>query len=522
MEISQNIRGGAFKDPAVHASFDALQQRFTKKFYDIFLDDLAEKTVVIIPSLTLDGDVLRTVKGALHYEERMLCMLLLLRMPRTRLIYVTSVPIDSSIIDYYLHLLPGITPYHALQRLTLLSCYDASERSLTEKILERPRLIKRIKETIRMNDLGHIATFNVTAHEMKLAQALDLPIFGCHPDLWYIGTKTGSREIFRNLGLALPAGFENLQNEYDIAHALATLKRRNPLLQKAVVKMNDGFSGEGNAIFSYRDYMHIDENLAENILRNLPHELVIVAPNLGYEIYLKKFSSMGGIVEEFVLGEVLESPSVQCRVNPVGEPEVMSTHDQMLGGESGQVYLGAVFPAREAYSKEIGEIGKTIADQLKRLGVIGRFAVDFISVQQPAGWKHYAIEINLRKGGTTHPFIMLQFLTGGLYKWQEGTYATADNQKRFYISSDNVQNDRYKGLTPHDLIDIAMCNHILYDGAKQTGVMFHMIGALSQFGKLGMVCIGKTVAEAQDYYDKTIAILDKECGPECPDENQLP
>jgi hypothetical protein len=40
-----------------------------------------------------------------------------------------------------------------------------------------------------------------------------------------------------------------------------------------------------------------------------------------------------------------------------------------------------------------------------------------------------------------------------------------------------------KGLTPHDLIDIAMCNQILYDGAKQTGVMFHMIGALSEFGK---------------------------------------
>jgi hypothetical protein len=107
---------------------------------------------------------------------------------------------------------------------------------------------------------------------------------------------------------------------------------------------------------------------------------------------------------------------------------------------------------------------------------------------------------------------MLQFLTGGTYNWPDGTYTTSNGQTRCYLSSDNVQNDKYKGLTPHDLIDIAMCNHILYDGAKQAGVMFHMIGALSQYGKLGLVCIGKTVEEANEYYQKTIDVLNQECG----------
>jgi hypothetical protein len=83
----------------------------------------------------------KTVKGVVHYEERMLCLLMLLRMPRTQVIYVTSIPIDNSIIDYYIHLLPGITGNHARQRLTMLSCYDASRKSLTEKILDRPQLI---------------------------------------------------------------------------------------------------------------------------------------------------------------------------------------------------------------------------------------------------------------------------------------------------------------------------------------------------------------------------------------------
>ncbi len=492
-------------------AYNLLQQRFTDKYNEIFLNDLAEKTVVIIPSLTLDRKILKSVKGVVHYEERMLCMLMLLRMPRTRLIYVSSIPIDSTIIDYYLHLLPGITGYHAYQRLTMLSCYDSSDKSLTEKILERSRLIRRIKDEIKYPDLAHIATFNVTEYEKQLALKLDIPIFGCNSDLWYLGTKSGCRELFKKLEIRLPGGFENLKNEKEISNALTQLKTANPSLKKAVIKMNDGFSGDGNAIYSYKGLNVSDKNLSETISRTLKDQLKVVASDLNYEQFIEKYCSMGGIAEEFVPGDIIESPSVQCRINPHGEPEVLSTHDQLLGGEGGQVYIGATFPANRQYSVEIGGIGMHIAKELQKHGVLGRFAIDFISVKQPEGWHHYAIEINLRKGGTTHPFIMLQFLTSGTYNWKDGTYTMPNGQVRSYFTTDNLVNEKYKGLTPHDLIDIAMYNKILYDSAKQAGVMFHMIGALSEFGKLGMLCIGETVEEARDYYNKTIEVLDREC-----------
>ena len=202
---------------------------------------------------------------------------------------------------------------------------------------------------------------------------------------------------------------------------------------------------------------------------------------------------------------------MQCRINPIGNTDIISTHDQVLGGEGGQVFLGASFPANSEYNAEIAVISKMIAKELQREGVLGRFGIDFISVKQPAGWKHYAIEINLRKGGTTHPFLMLQFLTEGEFNWHEGIYTMPNGQQRSYFASDNIVNEKYKGLTPHDLMDIAMYNRIQYDGARQTGVMFHMIGALSQYGKLGMVCIGKTLEEAKEFYIKTLEVLDNEC-----------
>ncbi len=489
--------------------FDKIQKGFANQFELFFPDNLAPKTIVVIPSLTLDQEVLAKIDGAMHYEERLLCLLMLLRMPRTKLIYLSSTPIDPVIIDYYLHLLPGITGYHARERLSLLSCYDASPLPLTQKILQRPRLIERIKQSIPAGHVAHIACFNTTAYERTLAVRLGLPIYGCDPSLVYLGTKSGCRRIFMKVGVHIPPGAENLGTYDDIVHAVAGLKDMYPELKKAVIKLNDGFSGDGNAILKYPEHISAKE-MYDWIHHNLLKKIIPVAKDLTIEKFLEKFKLMEGIVEAFIEGEIKVSPSVQCRINPLGEVDIISTHDQVLGGESGQVFLGAHFPADAAYRAEIAQTGKIIAEELKKEGVLGRFSIDFVSVKEKDAWKHYAIEINLRKGGTTHPFLMLQFLTNGHYDEVTGIFETPNKQQLYYFASDNLQNDAYKGLTPQDLIDIAMFHGLHFDGAAQKGVMFHMIGALSQFGKMGIVCIGSSPEEAYLYYTKTIEVLDAE------------
>ena len=491
--------------------FNDIQKTFIVQFEKVFPDKLAPRTVVILPSLTLDTEILSKVKGALHYEERMLCLLMLLRMPLTRIIYITSMPVADIIIDYYLHLLPGITGHHARKRLKLLNCFDASVKPLTQKILERPRLVEHIRQLISDTSSAHLTCYNITPLEKTLAVQLGIPLFGTDPDKFYEGSKSGGRKTFRSCGVNLPDGFEDLHTKEDIINALASLKRNDPALKKAVVKMNDGFSGDGNAIYRYQDLV-ADEMLEKNITENLSEQLTPVAKDLSKQIFLEKFNEMGGIVEVFLEGEIKTSPSVQCVINPNKKIDVASTHDQLLGGDDGQIFLGAIFPADNAYSISLAVEGKKIAEALAQKGALGRFAVDFISVKQDDdSWKHYAIEINLRKGGTTHPFLMLQFLTDGKYNADTGEFITAAGNKRFYFASDNVSNESYKGLTPHDLIDIAMYHSLMYDGASQEGVMFHLVGALSEFGKLGLVCIGSSAERAKEFYDKTIRILDHEC-----------
>ncbi len=491
--------------------FTWLQQKLTRLFEEVFPDPQQPRTIVVIPSLTLDKDVLSRITGLQHYEERMLFALMLLRMPRTQLIYITSQPIHPSIIDYYLHLLPGVPSIHAARRLKLFSCHDASHTPLTQKILERPRLLSRIQDNLGNPQDAHMTCFTVTPLERTLAVTLGIPIYGCDPDLAYHGSKSGGRRIFREAGVQIPEGFEGLKNERDIVEGLSDLKLKNPKLKQAVVKLDEGFSGEGNAVFKYNG-CPTEGNLNAWVNKELSSRLAFEAKGETWETFSHKFSEMGGIVESFVEGEHIRSPSMQGRIDPLGNIEIVSTHDQVLGGPSGQVFLGCTFPAHGAYRLEIQEAGQRVGSVLQKQQILGRYGVDFISVKEGEQWAHYAIEINIRKGGTTHPYLMLQFLTDGYYDTKAGLYKTPSDQTRYYYASDNLQKDIYKGLTPKDLIDIVVYHNLHFHSALQKGVMFHLIGALSEYGKLGIMCISDTPGKAQALYEETISVLDAEAG----------
>jgi hypothetical protein len=497
--------------------FAALQRRLRPLAERVLPDANAAQTVVVVPSMSLDTAELRKLAGAAHYEERLLCLLMLLRAPRTRLVYVTSQPIAPAIVDYYLQLLPGVPVSHARRRLTLLSCHDGSPRPLTEKILARPRLLDRIRGAVADPEAAHLTCFNATPLERTLAVRLGLPLYACDPALAHLGTKSGSRTVFERAGVPAPDGFEQLRDADDVAGALAELKERDPALERAVVKLNDGFSGEGNATFSFAGAPAGSEHgggLRAWARRELPGRLRFEAPGEAWEPFAAKLAAMGGVVEAFVAGApgaAVRSPSVQCHVDPTGAVQVLSTHDQVLGGPSGQVFLGCTFPADDAYRRALHDAGRRVAEVLRGEGVIGRFAVDFVSVDRGGGaWEHRAIEINLRMGGTTHPYLMLQFLTDGAYDPETGVYCSRTGRPCHYVASDNLSDAALCGLTPDDLIDIAVDQGLHFDTAAQQGVMFHLIGALSEHGKLGTVCVADTPDAAQRLYRRTAAVLERE------------
>ncbi len=499
------------------ATFASLQAQLVERWQSIDVFDRNPRQIVVVPSLSLDQAELSKIQGVHHYEERLLFSLIRLRNPETRLIYVTSQPLHPSIVDYYLELLPGIPSSHARDRLDLFSTYDSSLKPLSEKILERPRLIQRIREKIKPTE-AYMTCYNATALERSLSLALGLPLLAVNPDLLYWGTKSGSRQIFAECGLPLPDGSPLTHHVAELAEMTASLWERQPSLRQIVIKLNEGFSGEGNALLALAPLSEVapgrsgrDQRVAA-IASALP-TLRFQCESETWASFERKIQALGAIAEAFIEGDEKYSPSVQGRVTPGGEVEILSTHDQVLGGPDGQIFLGCTFPAADAYRMALQEMGRKVGENLASKGTLERYSVDFIAVHQPENtaqpWQINAIEINLRKGGTTHPFMALKLLTNGTYSLNDGKFYTKNGQAKYYRASDNLQKEAYRGLLPNDLMDIIISERLHFSSIDGVGVVFHLMGCLSEYGKLGLTCIGNTPQEAEDIYEQVVAAIDR-------------
>src|SRR5437870_674367 len=384
--------------------FNELQRKLVPLWKSIQSFNQDEQTIVVVPSMTIDFECSSSELQA--YEERFLFLLLLLRQPRARLVYVTSQMIQPNIIDYYLDLLPGVISSHARKRLFLVSPLDSSTRPLSLKLLERPRLIEQIRSLILDFDRAHLVPYNTTTLERDLAIRLGIPMYGADAKFFPLGTKSGSRRIF---------------------------------------------------------------------------------------------------------AEEVRSPSMEFRVSELGEVERLSTYDQVLGGLSGQTYLGCRFPADVSYAPSLMREAAKVGARLAREGVVGRFAIDFVVVRDGNGnWDPYAIEINLRKGGTTHPFLTLQFLTDGAYDADKGVFTTTLGQQKCFVASDHQDSPLYRAFTPDDLFDIAARHGIHFDQTRQTGVVFHMMSALGELGRLGLTAVANTAKEADAWYAKAVSVREQQ------------
>lgn len=499
--------------------FRLLQAQLRDRWQTVEQLENSDGDILVIPSISVDQRELQKIEGHIHYEERLLFSLIRLWNPRTRLIYITSEPLPPIVIDYYLQLLPGIPFSHARDRLLLFSTYDSSLKPLTQKILERPRLMERIRQALRPEQ-SFMICYNSTPLEGDLSIQLGVPLYALDPDLLYWGTKSGSRQIFAECGVPLPDGSDKVSNADELAIAAAELWERQPTLQRMVVKLNEGFSGEGNALLDLRPMPNMAPGAASHTQRvaairdRFPY-LGFQAKTETWENFSSRISELGAIVEAFIEGEEKRSPSVQGRITPDGEVEILSTHDQILGGANGQIFLGCRFPAEEAYRLRLQDLGLRIGRNLAQKGALERFGVDFLAVRQPGNgdspqWDIQAIEINLRKGGTTHPFMTLKFLTNGRYDLSTGLFYSKQGRPKYYVASDNLQKERYRGLLPNDLMDIIAHHRLHFDTSTETGTVFHLMGCLSEFGKVGLTSIGDSLQQADEIYNKVVKVLDEE------------
>ncbi len=471
--------------------FDALQARLRRRLTGT-TPEAGAAAIVVCPSITFPTTELRKIIGIQFYEERLLFLTLLLRDPSLELLFPTSVPVDEAIVEYYLRWLPD--PAGARRRLHLFPLGDPTPRPLVDKLLERSDVLAGMRARLTDPDSSFILPFNVTAAEAALAEQLGVPIYGTHPDLVALGSKSGARAVAEEVGVAVFPGAGDLRSVDDLEAAIERLRARPSAPTAVVAKLNNGFSGQGNVIIELADVRWpLDQT-----------PVVFCASEESWETFGPKIATDGAIVEELARGPGIVSPSVQIRILPGERVEVVSTHDQILGGPDDQVYLGCRFPAAEAYRASIQTEALKVAHVLARRGVLGSFGIDFVVVP---GRGVFLSEINLRLGGTTHPFLMARYVTGGTYDQTTGQLLVGDGP-RVYTASDNIKSPHLVGLQPGHAIAAVDAAGLAYDPATATGATLHLLGALPGHGKYGLVCIAASAAEADALYDDVVACVE--------------
>lgn len=473
--------------------------------------------IVMVPSASLEESELAKMQGINYYEERCLFMLLRLKNPNTRVCYLTSLPVHKSSIKYYLSFLEelGITRKDAKRRLLMLSVHDTTCTPLSSKLLQRPHTISRIKRWLQERNASNrfMTCFMSTALEQNLAELLQLPLHANTPKLNCLGTKHGSRKVFSEAGVPHPDGFEEVFSKEELISALIELCNRNPQARRICIKLNHGVSGEGNAILWITDEVRclLDSSApeAKKMLGHaLENDLQFVATSEHWPAFHEKIKRMGAIGEIW-FEQSISSPSFQGIISPTGIVQALSTHEQVL---EGQIFQGCEFPAEQHYRHLLHKYGILCGEVLARQGAQDRYGVDFLTFydKEQDQWSVTAIEINLRWGGTTHPYEMVKLVTNATYQEDSGTLVAPNGEEKYYRGTDNLKSVAYQGLTPLDLNDIIADNSSLrWNKERNVGVIFHLIGALSEYGKVGMVAVGNSREEARCAFNDAVETLNE-------------
>ena len=486
-------------------AYERLKPRLASLWKEVFPRDDEAYTSVIVPSVTVDAEALARHAEALYYEEALLFLLIRLRNPRSRVIYVTSQPLPQAVLDYYLQFLAGIPVSHAAARLTLLSAHDGSRRPLTEKVLERPRLLEKIKSRITNPERAYLTVFRSTALERRLALRLGIPLNAADPEMEDQLGKSGARKALREAGVEVPPGSENLRDENDLLAALEALRRERPQARRALVKLDHSHWDEGDAVLTF------PSSDTPEALRAALRGMALPVPGEDIGAFLSRFARGQGVVEEFLDG-VSHVASGQVRINPRGQTSLTSTHDEIRGGPHGLGLDGCRFPAADPYRHAVQEQALAVGRVLAGRGLVSRLSVQFMVLpgETPEGFRLAASELNLGVGGTTHPLLAVRFLSEGALDPATGLFTTPAGRAKFYRATDHLRSEAYRGLCPEDLIDIATMNGLSYSHRTEAGALFYMLGALSEHGRVGMVAIGNSREEAEAVYRRTVETLDRE------------
>ena len=340
--------------------------------------------------------------------------------------------------------------------------------------------------------------YNTTELERDVALSLGIPMYGADPRLADWARRPGA-------GGCSPSWACRTRWAPRTCTASTTSPTRSwrcapsgRRCDSAIVKLNEGVSGEGNAVVAWRACPHPGRPTSGTRCCAGSREMELESEKTPFDVYIAKFAEGGGIVEERIDGRRAAQPE-RPAARPARRRGRAAVDARPAAGRCERPELpGLRLPGRPRVrrSRSPSTPARSAPGWPSRARSGGSRSTSSWSASGDRSWTPYAIELNLRKGGTTHPFLTLQFLTDGRYDPDDGAVPHAARRTRSTWSRPTTSSPTLlRGLVPLDLFDIVARHGLHFDQSRQVGVVFHMISCLTEHGRVGLTAVGDTPEE---------------------------
>ncbi|WAR06286.1 IQCH-like protein [Mya arenaria] len=470
--------------------------------------------------------------------------------PNVDVIFISPVPLSEETLQYYSKLLGLKSAIDSgnvedqgefAERYKIIvpeaiKSFPTHRMCLSTLLKYSPQTMLRIKNLIRGRE-AYMMTNVPHVDDLDIANYLEVPIFAPEPEVAHLySTKSGCKRIFASAKVDMPP------SEYDI-YSLGLL--------------DDEFDGRGIAYCDITEHLKCyrwalkeqkrygdkwskkwaQEPVFIKILSEIGELLEEHSTPVNTKVYstwdkfLTSFLSKGGIIEACPPSDSITTLTVDMLIEPNGTSSIISCGDQIHADTPFSCW-GVSVPQASVEPELLNKCCFRIADACKSRGIMGYFAVDFVTFIDPHTMEQqlWALDISLQYSDSLAMFQLMSFVSNGTLntrthvfdvpppkqeakKRRRRLHGTDEDQplntNRFGVMSTRLLHTNLSVVHYSVFFQMCRAHGIGYDIKEKQGTVFTLIDSFNR-EKLGMLTVGETLQGALASFARNLSVIHQE------------
>jgi hypothetical protein len=377
--------------------------------------------------------------------------------------------IDQTYLDYWKQLIGDVIVYD----LSVWKEHDPGA-FLSTILLESPNLLRAIKNQVKtkMADNTHLFVFFPTVLEQRLADKLEIPLYGDPRTCELYGTKSGVQQLASQAHVPMPQR-RICATTTQILAAIGEMFAQ-PSCVEIIVKHDHSIGGGWSLRITKKQYKRRGQHAILNEVLTALH-------------FQEGQESV--VVEEWLAG-ARASVATHIEIHPAFEEPIIRWGWHQLLETDGVSYRGAIpLQFSPATVQAVIAQSQGIARALQWAGGSGSYAPNFLMTEDD---QPLLLELNARVPFSAFGLSIVQKLKGEIGEGFMTQYVSVPSDTHF-----------------QDVYEVLKRNHLLIEAAEGSatrGVVPFNIGLLP-YGKCSLVAMAPTWEEARTYMYRAVRLL---------------